>query len=79
MSEGDTVILTEDEKHVEAVVEHITENYFMHYIYMSKELYEKLYGNEPEWNMLFVNTTQTDEAFEAKIQEEYMSSTRCRA
>ncbi len=72
VSEGDTVILTEDEKHVEAVVEHITENYFMHYIYMSKELYEKLYGNEPEWNMLFVNTTQTDEAFEAKIQEEYM-------
>lgn len=72
VSVGDTVLLSEDDKHVEAVVEHITENYFMHYIYMSKELYEELYGKAPEWNMLFVNTTQTDEAFEEQVQAEYM-------
>ena len=73
VSEGSTVTLSEDDTgHVEAVVSHVTENYFMHYIYMSRELYEKLYEKEPEWNTLFLHTTQTDEAFEEGIQEDYM-------
>lgn len=74
VSEGDTITLKEDESsQVEVQVAHITENYFMHYIYMEKELYEKLYEEEPEWNMLFLKTAQTDEAFEAQLQEEYMA------
>ena len=73
VSEGSTVTLSEDDTgHVEAVVSHVTENYFMHYVYMSRELYEKLYEKEPEWNTLFLHTTQTDEAFEEGIQEDYM-------
>lgn len=73
VSEGDTVTLSgDDTEHVEAVVTHITENYFMHYVYMDQELYEKLYDKEPEWNMLFVNLAQTDEAFENQVQEDYM-------
>ena len=62
----------DDTEHVEAVVTHITENYFMHYVYMDRELYEELYDKEPEWNMLFVNLAQTDEAFENQVQEDYM-------
>ena len=73
VSEGDTVTLGgDDTEHVEAVVTHITENYFMHYVYMDRELYEELYDKEPEWNMLFVNLAQTDEAFENQVQEDYM-------
>ena len=73
VSEGDTVTLSgDDTEHVEAVVTHITENYFMHYVYMDQELYEELYDKEPEWNMLFVNLAQTDEAFENQVQEDYM-------
>lgn len=73
VSEGDTVILSEDDAdHVEAVISHVAENYFMHYIYMSRELYEKLYGEEPEWNTLFLHTAQTDEEFELQLQEDYM-------
>lgn len=73
VSEGDTVILSEDDaEHVEAVISHVAENYFMHYVYMSPELYEKLYGETPEWNTLFLHTTQTEEAFETQIQEDYM-------
>ena len=73
VSEGDTVTLSgDDTEHVEAVVTHITENYFMHYVYMDRELYEELYDKEPEWNMLFVNLAQTDEAFENQVQEDYM-------
>ncbi len=73
VGEGDTVVLSSDDtEHVEARISHVTENYFMHYVYMSRELYEKLYGEEPEWNMLFLNTAQTDEAFENQVQEDYM-------
>ena len=73
VSEGDTVTLSgDDTERVEAVVTHITENYFMHYVYMDQELYEELYDKEPEWNMLFVNLAQTDEAFENQVQEDYM-------
>ena len=66
------VLSSDDTEHVEARISHVTENYFMHYVYMSRELYEKLYGEEPEWNMLFLNTAQTDEAFENQVQEDYM-------
>ena len=73
VSEGDTVTLSEDDSgHVEAVVTHITENYFMHYLYMSREVYEELFQKEPEWNMAFARTSQTDEAFEDQLQEDYM-------
>ncbi len=73
VSEGDAVTLSEDDSsRMEAVVAHITENYFMHYVYMSKELYEELFQKEPECNLIFVCTAQTDEAFEAQLQEDYM-------
>ncbi|MCD8198086.1 MAG: FtsX-like permease family protein [Lachnospiraceae bacterium] len=73
VSEGDTVILEDDENgRVEAVIAHITENYFMHYIYMSAELYEELYGQTPEWNMIFTKNSGTDEEFEDTMQADYM-------
>lgn len=73
VSEGDTVTLKEDDtKAVEARVEHITEQYFMHYVYMSRELYEKLYKEAPEWNQWFIKNTRQDEAFEEELRTEYI-------
>lgn len=73
VGEGDTVVLSSDDtERVEVRISHVTENYFMHYVYMSRELYEEIYGKEPEWNMLFLNTAQTDEAFENQVQADYM-------
>ncbi len=73
VSKGDTIVLKEDDtKQVEAVISHITENYFMHYVYMSGGLYEKLYGKTPEWNQIFLKNVQNDEAFEDQMQADYM-------
>ena len=78
VSEGDTVTLKEDDtKAVEAKVAHITEQYFMHYVYMSKELYESLYGEEPDWNQWFIKTRRQktrwqEEDFEEELRTEYI-------
>lgn len=73
VSEGDTITLKEDEtKAVEAKVAHITEQYFMHYVYMSEELYESLYGEEPDWNQWFIKTRQQDEDFEEELRTDYI-------
>ncbi len=74
VSEGDTITLKEDDTNaVEVKVAHITEQYFMHYVYMSEDLYESLYGGEPDWNQWFIKTKQQDEAFEEELRTEYIA------
>ena len=73
VSEGDTVTLKEDDtKAVEVKVAHITEQYFMHYVYMSRELYESLYGEAPDWNQWFIKTRQQDDDFEEELRTDYI-------
>lgn len=38
----------------------ITENYTMHYIYMSKEYYENVFGNSNEYNIILANLNNTN-------------------
>ena len=45
----------------------------MHYVYMSEDLYESLYGGEPDWNQWFIKTKQQDEAFEEELRTEYIA------
>ena len=73
VSKGDTIVLKEDDtKAVEVRVAHITEQYFMHYVYMSRELYESLYGEAPEWNQWLIKNDRQDEAFEEELRTEYI-------
>ena len=44
-------------KHVDAVVTALTENYMNHCVYMTKGLYETLYGQAPEYNQLLLKFT----------------------
>ena len=62
----------DDTKAVEVRVAHITEQYFMHYVYMSRELYESLYGEAPEWNQWLIKNDRQDEAFEEELRTEYI-------
>lgn len=65
---GDTVIIKEGEtKTVRAKVEHITENYMHHNIYMSKDLYQKLYGEEPEYNQILLKDKDRSEKTETDL------------
>ena len=54
---GDKIkIKNVDDVEVEVELENITENYLLHYIYMSPKLYEKLYKEEFSPNTILVNT-----------------------
>lgn len=75
LKEGDNIKLKNaDDIEVETKVEHITENYLMHYIYMSPELYKKLYGEDIRVNTIFANTIDLSQEEEndlgAKVLED---------
>lgn len=71
---GDTILLKEDEtQQVKAVVDGIAENYFLHYVYMSPAVYEKLYGEAPEYNAIYVDAVSAEEKFEEQLRMDYMN------
>lgn len=51
---GDTIILRDEEKgDREVKISEICENYMGHYLYLSADYYQELYGGEPEYNAIF--------------------------
>ncbi|MEG2310714.1 MAG: FtsX-like permease family protein [Clostridia bacterium] len=55
VSKGETIDLKNaDDEIVTVKISSITENYVMHYIYMTEELYKKIYTQEPKYNNIFV-------------------------
>lgn len=70
---GDTIILKEGEtKKVEAKVTALAENYMLHYVFMSKDLYEELYGTAPVYNELMCNTKDQSSGFEANLSTDLL-------
>ncbi|MCI9246525.1 MAG: ABC transporter permease [Clostridia bacterium] len=60
--EDDEIIIRNiDKVEVKAKVVGITENYLLHYIYMSPKLYEQLYREEVKVNTVFANTEELTE------------------
>lgn len=53
---GDVLTLKTDEETVEFPVTAVCENYLNHYIYVTPALYEKAYGEAPEFNSVFYRT-----------------------
>ena len=51
---GDTIVLRDEEKgDREVKISEICENYMGHYLYLSADYYQELYGEEPEYNAIF--------------------------
>lgn len=70
---GDTITLKQSETtQVKARISGIAENYFNHYVYMSPSLYQKLYKEEPEYNVFYIRNASSGEAFEDQFQKKYM-------
>jgi len=62
IDEGDEIIIKDiDKVEVKTKVVGITENYLLHYIYMSPKLYEQLYQEEAKMNTIFANTKELTE------------------
>ncbi len=51
---GDVIILEKDDERVQATVSDVVENYVQHYLYVSYDYYEELFGREPEENVLLI-------------------------
>lgn len=65
IKQGDIIKIKDtDDVEFEVKVGDITENYLQHYIYMSQNLYEKLYGEKAKYNQLIINTNELTEAEE---------------
>lgn len=68
IKKGDIIeIKNADEKVSQVKVSEITENYIMHYIYMSPELYNKIYNENPKFNVLLSLTDNLSEEEETEL------------
>lgn len=68
---GDTIkITTADEEEKEIKVVAIAENYISHYVYMSKELYQEIFGKEYSTNVLLIKDNNLDESQEEVLMKE---------
>ena len=71
---GDTItITTSDDEQKEIKVVGITENYISHYVYMSKELYQQVFGEVYSTNVLLVQDNNLSEEQEEAIMQEMVA------
>ena len=71
---GDTItITTSDDEQKEIKVVGITENYISHYVYMSKELYQQVFGKEYSTNVLLIQDNNLSEDQEETIMQEMVA------
>ena len=63
LSKGDVFTLSgSDYQDVELTVGAIAENYTYHYVYMTPETFEKVYGQQPEYNLVLADWKDDDHA-----------------
>ena len=55
---GDQIVVMLDEEKIPVTVCSITENYIYNYVYMTPEYYQKTFGKEPLYNMIFVSESE---------------------
>lgn len=70
---GDEItIKVDDTTRINAQISYITENYSMHYLYLPEKLYEKLFGEKPEYNLLYYRAENDSEAAQDAFAEEIL-------
>ena len=70
IKEGDTITLENaDGDRADVQVAHITENYILHYLYMSPELYNRVYDTRIESNTVLAKTEALSEEEENNLGE----------
>jgi putative ABC transport system permease protein len=72
---GDTIYLEDsNKKRVEVTITAVMENYMFHYIFISPNLYEKLYGNVPEYNKVYIKSEKGITLDEKQFAEEMLNN-----
>ena len=76
VEKGSTIILRDsDGLEKEVVIGEIAENYIYHYIYMSKDLYNSLYEEPYETNVIFTINSDLSEEQESNLLRDMISET----
>lgn len=70
---GDTIQLKKGDTIVEVKISIIVENYVRHYLYFTPELYEKLFGETPDYNQLLLKYQDTSSTYETALGEKIMT------
>ena len=71
---GDTItVTTADDIEKEIKVVGITENYISHYVYMSKTVYQQVFGETYHTNVLLVQDNQLNEEQEQAVMQEMVA------
>jgi putative ABC transport system permease protein len=72
---GDEIYIKDEDGNKGVVkITGITENYANHYIYMSKELYEKMFKENIEYKRILAKTTDTEKKFENKLSKDLLKN-----
>ncbi len=75
IQEGDTIVLElEEDEQAQVRVSAITENYLLHYVYMSPELYKELYAEEMKPNTILTVTKQLTQEQEDVLGKELLEN-----
>lgn len=70
IKKGDNIrFRDEDGNEKNVIVGEIVKNYVSHYMYMSKELYKELYGDEANENVAFIKTNNLSASDEEKLSK----------
>ena len=70
---GDVIRLKQDDgEDIEVPILAVCENYLSHYLYMTPALYERVYGETPQYNSIFWKSPQEQSVIE-KIGEELLA------
>lgn len=72
VSSGDTIYLGADGEEKEVTITDVCENYMEHYVYMPPELYQELYGKEPEYNSILFDMKDASDQELSQTGEELL-------
>lgn len=73
LSAGDEFTFTCGGEEITAKVSAVTENYTLHFVYMTENLYEKLCGTKPSYNTYFTIMKDTGDEAQKEMGERLMS------
>lgn len=74
LSAGDEFTFTCGGEEMTATVSAVTENYTLHFVYMTENLYEKLCGTKPTCNTYFTIMSDTGDEAQKEMGEKLMST-----
>ena len=70
---GDTVQLKKGDDIVDVKISIIVENYVRHYLYLTPDLYEELFGGAPDYNQLLMKYQDMSGNYETALGEKIMT------